>query len=618
MESVDRVAWTRPGGRARLLCALALLLAAPLAGADFTPQGTQPGLAATLDEPLACASCHGAFEPGEANFLPHSSWSGSLMSNAARDPIFWAALDVANRDLPGVGDFCLRCHSPAGWLAGRVRKDGAGGLVDGTNGCRLLGDHDNADTQKNDYAGVTCHLCHRLAPTGPAGQRAAQGNGNFWLDDSLECDGYFGPCRRGPYAYGANDPLAPPHAWVYSRHTQSSEQCGTCHDVSSPDTPTGPARTLILADGTDTGLAFPADRTYSEWKQSAYAAVLYADSAEPDSMPAVPPAGVTDCQDCHMRRSSDPAARACQQNPEGSRAGGALAVHEFAGGNVWAIRLLKGLYGVGLDRIDAFDRSIAWAQELLSDHAADIAVDLEPWAGGNAPLSARVRVTNRSGHKLPTGYAEGRRIWLQLVARDATQAVLFQSGTWNPATGELPADPQLKVYETVHGIWDAGSGSCRTTDAMGRKQFHFVLNNCITKDNRIPPQGFRLPDGPGYVGATLAPVGYSYPETAPGSGVLVNHDDTQYLIPLPPGAVPPITVTATLQHQTSSREYIEFLRNEAVENAIPSENAMCNRDWTVGPADRSRGQFLHDLWSDPAYGRSPPTVMVVAAASTPQ
>ncbi|MBP6691057.1 MAG: hypothetical protein KA162_01420, partial [Xanthomonadales bacterium] len=90
-----------------MLCALALLLAAPLAGADFTPQGTQPGLAATLDEPLACASCHGAFEPGEANFLPHSSWSGSLMSNAARDPIFWAALDVANRDLPGVGDFCL-------------------------------------------------------------------------------------------------------------------------------------------------------------------------------------------------------------------------------------------------------------------------------------------------------------------------------------------------------------------------------------------------------------------------------------------------------------------------------------------------------------------------------
>ena len=45
---------------------------------------------------------------------------------------------------------------------------------------------------------------------------------------------------------------------------------------------------------------------------------------------------------------------------------------------------------------------------------------------------------------------------------------------------------------------------------------------------------------------------------------------------------------------------------------------MCNRDWTVGPADRSRGQFLHDLWNDPAYGRSPPTAMVVAAASTPR
>jgi hypothetical protein len=127
-----------------------------------------------------------------------------------------------------------------------------------------------------------------------------------------------------------------------------------------------------------------------------------------------------------------------------------------------------------------------------------------------------------------------------------------------------------------------------------------------------------LPDGPGYVGATLAPVGYNYPETVPGSGVLVHHDDTSYLIPVPSGAVLPITVTATLQHQTSSREYIEFLRNEAVENAIPSENAMCNRDWSVGPADQSRGQFLHDLWSDPAYGRSPPTVMVEAVAITPE
>lgn len=600
-----------------MLWALALLLLAPPAGADFTPHATQPGLQATLDEPLVCAGCHGPLAADEADFLPHSSWSGSLMSNAARDPLFWAALDVANRDLPGVGDFCLRCHSPPGWLGGRVRKDGNGGLVDGTNGCRLLGDHDDADTQKNDYAGVTCHLCHRLAPTGASGQRAPLGNGNYWVDDSLECDGYFGPCRRGPYHYAPTDPLLPPHGWVYSRHTRSSEQCGTCHDVSSPDTPSGPARTLILADGTDTGLAFPAERTYSEWRQSAYAAVLYADSVEPDSAPSAPPAGVTQCQDCHMRRSADASARACQQNPAGSRAAGALAVHEFVGGNVWPIRLLKGLYGTTLERVEAFDRSIAWAQELLTQEAADIAVTLEPWAGGTDTLHARVRVTNRSGHKLPTGYAEGRRIWLQVVARDATQAVLFQSGAWEAATGVLPADPQLKVYETLHGIWDAGSGTCRTTDAMGRKQFHFVLNNCIAKDNRIPPLGFRVPDGPGHAGATLEPVGYSYPETVPGSGVLVNHDDTLYLIPIPPGAVAPITVTATLQHQTSSREYIDFLRNEAVENSIPSENAMCNRNWNVGPAERSRGQFLHDLWSDPAYGRSPPTAMVDAAASTP-
>ena len=42
-----------------------------------------------------------------------------MMAQAGRDPLFWAALDVANNDVPGIGDFCLRCHSPAGWLDGR-------------------------------------------------------------------------------------------------------------------------------------------------------------------------------------------------------------------------------------------------------------------------------------------------------------------------------------------------------------------------------------------------------------------------------------------------------------------------------------------------------------------
>src|SRR5690606_12096841 len=115
------------------------------------------------------------------DFMPHNSWGGSMMAHAARDPLFWAALDVANADMPGVGDYCLRCHSPTGWLGGRVSKTAEGGLIDGADGCQLTGNHTSFESKSNDYAGLTCHFCHRLNETGPGGETAPVENGNFWI-----------------------------------------------------------------------------------------------------------------------------------------------------------------------------------------------------------------------------------------------------------------------------------------------------------------------------------------------------------------------------------------------------------------------------------------------------
>jgi hypothetical protein len=585
-------------------------------GTDFTPHGTQPGLLAGMEEPISCESCHSNPGQSEAAFLAHDTWSGSLMANATRDPLFWAALDVAERDVPGVGDWCLRCHTPVGWLNGHVRKDGQGGFVSGTNGCLLGGDHDDIDSGNNDYSGVTCHQCHRMTRTGPAGQVAPRiDSGNFWVDDSLSCDSFFGPCRYGSYAYGANDPIQAPHGARFSRFTTSGDQCGTCHDVSSPLVNGVPLKTLKVAGVGDTGRAFPAERTFSEWRQSRYGNALARDSFEAEGFATRAADGNVDCQDCHMRVTPDPSARACMMTDPGVRAG-QLPVHEFVGGGVWPLRLVRGLYGGvgGLDRLEAFDRTIAWTLEMLQQRSADLAVTLDAWPGGTNPLTARVRVTNKAGHKLPTGYGEGRRMWLNVQVRDATNALVFESGAWDPATGTLANDAQLKVYEVLQGIWNGTS--CTTEDGLGRKAFHFVLNDCVAKDNRIPPEGFRPTTGSDPQGYETRPVAYSYPETAPGSGVLVNHDETVYTVPVPPGAVAPLQVTATLQYQTASREYIDFLRNEAVENAQPTENQMCNRSWTVGPAGRSRGQFLYELWTNPAYGRSPPVPMQTRTAST--
>lgn len=604
-----------------LLSCLAALLAVSgivrAGGTDFTPHATQPGLFAELEEPISCESCHGNPGQSDAAFLAHDTWSGSLMANATRDPLFWAALDVAERDVPGIGDWCLRCHSPVGWLGGRVRKNGSGGFVNGTNGCLLQGDHDDIDSGNNDYAGVTCHLCHRMEPRGPSGQLAAQrDSGNFWLADQGSCDGFFGPCRFGSYDYTQSSPTTPPHGARYSRFTVSGDQCGTCHDVSSPLVGGVPLETLKVPGVGDTGRAFPAERTYSEWRQSRFGDTLLADSLEADGYALRRGDNRVDCQDCHMRSSADAGARACMLTDPGTRAG-QMPVHEFVGGGSWTLRLLRGLYGgaAGLDRIEAFDRTIAWTLDMLQQRSADVAVTLQPWPGAGNPLQATVRVTNRAGHKLPTGYGEGRRMWLHVEMRDATNTLRFESGAWNPADGALASDPQLKVYEVLQGEWNGTS--CVIVDGTGRKQFHFVRNDCIAKDNRIPPEGFRPAIGTDPQGYDTRPVAYTYPETTPGSGILVNHDDTTYAIPVPVGSVPPLRVTATLRYQTASRDYIEFLRDEAVENAQQSENQMCGRSWTVGPANASRGAFLYQLWSDPAYGRSPPVDMRSATAQTP-
>jgi mono/diheme cytochrome c family protein len=45
-----------------------------------------------------------------------------MMSFAAIDPLFLALNAISNKDLEGVvevGDYCLRCHAPTAWLAGR-------------------------------------------------------------------------------------------------------------------------------------------------------------------------------------------------------------------------------------------------------------------------------------------------------------------------------------------------------------------------------------------------------------------------------------------------------------------------------------------------------------------
>ena len=64
-----------------------------------------------------CIMCHAQTPNGAAD--PVFSWQGGMMAQAGRDPVYRAALAVANQDIEGVGEYCWRCHAPRGWLEGR-------------------------------------------------------------------------------------------------------------------------------------------------------------------------------------------------------------------------------------------------------------------------------------------------------------------------------------------------------------------------------------------------------------------------------------------------------------------------------------------------------------------
>lgn len=601
---------------------------------DFTPLGTQPGLLHDLLPANNCSGCHGG-NPGtpQHGFRPFPTWAGSMMANAMRDPLFWAALDVANHDVPGVGDYCLRCHTPRGWYGGRVVKRGSSqpdnDVTMGASGCLLAGGYDHTDGVDNDFGGLPCEFCHRIVSQGPQGQPAMIGNANIWLDDE-SCDGAGGQvCRHGPYDYPVEGP-SPPHVWVHDTFQSDSAVCGSCHDVSSPETGSGPLRTLILANGTDTGHAFPIERTYSEWLNSSYA-----DTGNPQA---------ATCQSCHMPSSQDPMATACSLFGFPNRTGN-LPVHAFAGGNSWIPGVVSGEFSDtsdvpgafgGIGREESFLQTAQWAREMLAS-AASIEASVEaytaPTGTAAGSLEAEVKITNLSGHKLPSGYSEGRRMWLNLEVRDANGALVYQSAAYDEASAVLTEDPEAMVFEVLQGIHDPVSGDCQTVDDQGRPMFHFVLGNCIAKDNRIPPLGFSPATPADPNGYDLRPVGASYPETSPGSGVLVNYALADYSVSLPAGSALPVTVFARLYYQTSSREYIEFLRNFAVENGFPSENDLCaparQEPFVVGPQHRSRGEYMYQLWNgpvagerifadgfdgvgpQPGYGKSPPELMAL-------
>ncbi len=480
---------------------------------DFHLPGTQAG---TLDEInfLGAASCKMCHAPEAAS--PHPTWSGSLMGLAGRDPLFFAQMTNANQDVPGVGYYCQRCHVPMGMVTGAA--------LDPTGKSLTAKDKD----------GVSCQLCHTLvdplgdpakSPKSDAAILAAlperpqhHGNAMMVIDPS--------GLRRGPY-----DDASPPHAVAVSPFFRSSDLCGTCHDVGNPAVSRQPGGGYAYnpfgqppADH-DPRAQFPLERTYTEWKLSAFAqggvdmgGVFGGDGA----------GVVSTCQDCHMPRTK---AAGCIDGPVRSD----LRKHEFAGASAWVIDII-GKYAANDPAVDpvAIAAGKAAAISMLQRSAT---VEAKR-AGANLA----VRVTNQSGHKLPTGHIEGRRAWVNVVFRDKDGAVVAERGKYDYAEAELD-EASTTVFEMHIGLSPAAAAK---TGLPAGPTTHMSLADTIEKDTRIPPRGF---DPATYEPAGAGALGLPY---AKGQ----HWADLSYAIPT--GAT---SATVTVYYQTVTRHYIEALRD---------------------------------------------------------
>jgi len=409
-------------------------------------------------------------------------------------------------------------------------------------------------------------------------------------------------------------PTGPSGAASPNEFIRTSEFCGSCHDLTVP----------VLNHG------MPEQRTYSEWKYSSFSQPTNAIS---DPLGKRVGTGVERCQDCHMpllkHEYTDLDSSSYNADPwlvggfpygKNRTTQGGSSLHKLTGSNRDLPQIMKVLYPeVDLEVIGAptgkdprvfpgmlSDRSPMWDRakqntEITLRDGVDVQITQAPTEVVGSPgiYELKVKLLNKSGHRIPSGYPDGRRFWLSVQAKDSTSAVVYESGVYDAANAELkttssapfkrslanlidatiPANNAVQVYERVTGMcysdlaksqWIFPEPASGTPAACAPSPS--VLNNFILFDNRIPPKGFDAANARNagikfwnYDPATMAPIEeqtrYSAAQQAEGS------DEVTYRFSAPAGQA--LSASAEVYWQTLTREFVEHLRNADTSSVRP-------------------------------------------------
>jgi len=639
------------------------LRAADLVPPEIQLPGTQPNEVSNFEAPNKCDNCHAGYNDagtaaageGEPQDEPATGWRGAAMGNAGRDPIFWATMAIAEQDFDGAGDLCIRCHSTGGWYGGRSTPTDASGLAaSDSDGVDCDTCHSMTNPDNSEHQGVM------NSPFVAKCDGDGDGEATETEDKCSTGEGFYGSGMTSMWAGG--DKLGPyteadasaRHQAMQSMFHRSVDFCGTCHDVSNsavgdlaPGNGTQPGAPHVVsswdfnvdADGNpapnldgpiEEKAAFNnppyaygiVERTFSEYTASAFpgkrvgeftslppdlqvpggslevtyqAALLAAEEAQEHGGMAGDYADGAprffSCQSCHMRPVKSAGA-----NKNGVRIREDLPQHDHTGGNYWLADMIKyqdsqGHLRLGGDLSSAQIEAIDYGQQRAVEHlqqAASLVVE-----GNN------LKVINLTGHKLISGYPEGRRMWLNIKWFDSNGYLLREDGEYgpigvfiaNPAGGpdvEVESilsldDPYTRIYEAHYSMtkewadvllltgkspdfvlsfdrtgveedFTLGQLAAQDPDTY-HETFHFALNNHVAKDNRIPPYGMRYNEAQKRNALPVPADQYG----GDGAGSIYVYWDLLELDSLKPfGAV---SAQIDLLYQGTSWEYIQFLNN---------------------------------------------------------
>lgn len=383
--------------------------------------------------------------------------------------------------------------------------------------------------------------------------------------------------------------VSPEHSTRRDDFVLSPEFCGSCHNVTIP----------VLNHG------MPEQRTYTEWKYSSFADPA---AVKPDGTPYY-----KRCQDCHMPTLMHEYADSApvSLNPDPLLAGwypyakdrntsGGTTFHKFNGANRNLPMMMKVLYPeVDLEVVGAptgrdtrifpglqSSRDFTWDREqrnteLSLRDTANVQITSGPAYNALTGLwEVKVKVTNNTGHKIPSGYPDGRRIWLGLNVKDATGAVVYQSGAYDPATATLSNDSTTTALTrarttTINSasnavmIYEKRTGSANPDGSYAMSVS--LLNEAILFDNRIPPAGFTYApyaaEGAkfwNYMGNDGAATPFEEASRYPDGQ---NWDEVTYTFSAPSTAT--LTARAELYYQSQTREHMEFLKDNDTSTLRP-------------------------------------------------